>query len=174
MYREKKDKVDVMIELIDECFKSAEEEAKLKEIDPIYSKTEKDLQIAEYARLLASRNIFKAFIYNKELNKVFKLKAIRILTEENESLREELNKIYMSTNENVAVDKSQIEVAREVRKNNYLDRLGENQEQIKKLILKNKKISIQEIAKELGMTRQALYKNKDLKKFIDELKKSVN
>lgn len=50
-------------------------------------------------------------------------------------------------------------------------RLEENQQKIKHILETNKKISITKIAEELGITRQAIYKNADLKKFIDDIKK---
>lgn len=43
-------------------------------------------------------------------------------------------------------------------------------EKIRQLIKVDKKIKITEIAKELGITRQAIYKNLELKKFIENLK----
>ncbi len=52
-----------------------------------------------------------------------------------------------------------------------LKKYEENIEKIRKLIKVDKIESITEIAKNLGMTRQALYKNKELKKYIDNLKK---
>ncbi len=61
-----------------------------------------------------------------------------------------------------------------LRKENDLKRLIENKKMIKKMITENKKISIAELAKNLNITRQALYKNKELKNLIDELKKVVN
>lgn len=49
--------------------------------------------------------------------------------------------------------------------------LDEYKNKIRQLLKVDKKIKITEIANELGITRQAIYKNKELKSFIDSLKK---
>ena len=66
---------------------------------------------------------------------------------------------------------SSLELAWRKREDNYLISLQENKETIKKLINNNNKISISEIAKNLNMSRQGIYKNKELIDFIKELKK---
>ncbi len=60
-----------------------------------------------------------------------------------------------------------------LREEKDLKRLKENKEKINKLIQINKKISITNIAQELGITRQGLYKNQELMELINKLK-SVN
>ena len=69
---------------------------------------------------------------------------------------------------------SSLELAWKKREDNYLISLRANKEIIKKLIDNDNKISISEIAKNLNMSRQGIYKNKELIDFINELKKSVN
>lgn len=50
------------------------------------------------------------------------------------------------------------------------EQLKLNKEKIRQLLEVDKTLSITAIAQELGITRQAIYKNTDLKKFIDNLK----
>ena len=54
-----------------------------------------------------------------------------------------------------------------------LKRLEENKKKISKLLSVDKNIKIPQIAKELGITRQGLYKNQELMELINKLK-SVN
>lgn len=68
------------------------------------------------------------------------------------------------------------EISKYIKPDNYLRaehdkrNLEEYKSKIRQLILVDKKIKITQIAEELGITRQAIYKNTDLKKFIDSLK----
>lgn len=70
-----------------------------------------------------------------------------------------------------------IEINNSVKAENYLraeyDRknLEGYKEKIRQLLEVDKKTSITAIAQELGITRQGLYKNLELKKYIDTLKK---
>jgi len=57
-----------------------------------------------------------------------------------------------------------------LREEKDLERLEDNKKKISKLLLSDNKLTINEIAKELGMTRQAIYKNKNLKTYIDGLR----
>ena len=60
-----------------------------------------------------------------------------------------------------------------LRKEKDLKKLKRNKEKIRQLITVDKNIKISEIAKELEITRQGLYKNQELMNLINELK-SVN
>ena len=54
-----------------------------------------------------------------------------------------------------------------------VDFLQENKKKISKLLSVDKNIKIPQIAKELGITRQGLYKNQELMELINKFK-SVN
>ncbi len=58
-----------------------------------------------------------------------------------------------------------------LREEKDIERLEENKKKISKLLSVDKNLKISEIAKELNITRQGLYKNQELKNLIDELKK---
>lgn len=64
-----------------------------------------------------------------------------------------------------------------IRKKNYIreehdkKKLTEYKEKISKLLEVDKKISITKIAENLGITRQAIYKNIELNLFIEKMKK---
>ena len=60
-----------------------------------------------------------------------------------------------------------------LREEKDLKRLEENKKKISKLLSVDKNIKIPQIAKELGITRQGLYKNQELIELINKLK-SVN
>ena len=60
-----------------------------------------------------------------------------------------------------------------LREEKDLKRLEENKKKISKLLSVDKNIIIPQIAKELGITRQGLYKNQELIELINKLK-SVN
>lgn len=60
-----------------------------------------------------------------------------------------------------------------LREEKDLKRLEENKKKINKLLLVDKTLKVSEIAKELNITRQGLYKNKELIELINKLK-SVN
>lgn len=60
-----------------------------------------------------------------------------------------------------------------LREEKDLKRLEENKKKINKLLLVDKTLKVSEIAKELNITRQGLYKNKELMELINKLK-SVN
>jgi transcriptional regulator of acetoin/glycerol metabolism len=60
-----------------------------------------------------------------------------------------------------------------LREEKDLKRLEENKKKISKLLSVDKNIKIPQIAKELGITRQGLYKNQELMELINKLK-SVN
>jgi len=58
-----------------------------------------------------------------------------------------------------------------LRKEKDLKRLEKNKEKIRQLISVDNTIKIPQIAEELGITRQGLYKNQELMNLINELKK---
>jgi uncharacterized protein YneR len=60
-----------------------------------------------------------------------------------------------------------------LREEKDLKRLEENKKKINKLLLVDKTLKVSEIAKELNITRQGLYKNRELMELINKLK-SVN
>lgn len=60
-----------------------------------------------------------------------------------------------------------------LREEKDLKRLEENKKKINKLLLVDKTLKVSEIAKELNITRQGLYKNQELMELINKLK-SVN
>lgn len=57
-----------------------------------------------------------------------------------------------------------------LREEKDLKRLEENKKRINKLLLVDKTLKVSEIAKELNITRQGLYKNKELIELINKLK----
>jgi transcriptional regulator of acetoin/glycerol metabolism len=60
-----------------------------------------------------------------------------------------------------------------LREEKDLKRLEENKKKISKLLSVDKTLKVSEIAKELNITRQGLYKNRELMELINKLK-SVN
>ncbi len=78
-------------------------------------------------------------------------------------IEEEVRKEIKSTNKTNKISY--------LREEKDIERLEENKKKISKLLSVDKNLKISEIAKELNITRQGLYKNQELKNLIDELKK---
>ena len=108
--------------------------------------------------------------------------------EKMDNLPKELINQYIGELSNLKTELSKIvieEVRKELKSNNKtnkisylreekdLKRLEENKKKISKLLSVDNNIKIPQIAKELGITRQGLYKNQELMELINELK-SVN
>ena len=108
--------------------------------------------------------------------------------EKMDNLPKELINQYIGELSNLKTELSKIvieEVRKELKSNNKtnkisylreekdLKRLEENKKKISKLLSVDNNIKIPQIAKELGITRQGLYKNKELMELINKLK-SVN
>jgi transcriptional regulator of acetoin/glycerol metabolism len=108
--------------------------------------------------------------------------------EKMDNLPKELINQYIGELSNLKTELSKIvieEVRKELKSNNKtnkisylreekdLKRLEENKKKISKLLSVDNNIKIPQIAKELGITRQGLYKNQELMELINKLK-SVN
>ena len=108
--------------------------------------------------------------------------------EKMDNLPKELINQYIGELSNLKTELSKIvieEVRKELKSNNKtnkisylreekdLKRLEENKKKINKLLLVDKTLKVSEIAKELNITRQGLYKNQELMELINKLK-SVN
>ena len=114
------------------------------------------------------------------------LSTIARIFEKMDNLPKELINQYIGELSNLKTELSKIvieEVRKELKSTNKtnkisylreekdLKRLEENKKKISKLLSVDKNLKISEIAKELNITRQGLYKNQELKNLIDELKK---
>ncbi len=108
--------------------------------------------------------------------------------EKMDNLPKELINQYIGELSNLKTELSKIvieEVRKELKSNNKtnkisylreekdLKRLEENKKKISKLLSVDNNIKIPQIAKELGITRQGLYKNQELMELINKFK-SVN
>ena len=101
----------------------------------------------------------------KELINQYIGELSNLKTELSKIVIEEVRKELKSTNKTNKISY--------LREEKDLKRLEENKKKISKLLSVDKNIKIPQIAKELGITRQGLYKNKELIELINKLK-SVN
>ncbi len=101
----------------------------------------------------------------KELINQYIGELSNLKTELSKIVIEEVRKELKSTNKTNKISY--------LREEKDLKRLEENKKKISKLLSVDKNIKIPQIAKELGITRQGLYKNQELIELINKLK-SVN
>ncbi len=101
----------------------------------------------------------------KELINQYIGELSNLKTELSKIVIEEVRKELKSTNKTNKISY--------LREEKDLKRLEENKKKISKLLSVDKNIKIPQIAKELGITRQGLYKNQELMELINKLK-SVN
>ena len=101
----------------------------------------------------------------KELINQYIGELSNLKTELSKIVIEEVRKELKSTNKTNKISY--------LREEKDLKRLEENKKKISKLLSVDKNIKIPQIAKELGITRQGLYKNQELMELINKLN-SVN
>ena len=101
----------------------------------------------------------------KELINQYIGELSNLKTELSKIVIEEVRKELKSTNKTNKISY--------LREEKDLKRLEENKKKISKLLSVDNNIKIPQIAKELGITRQGLYKNQELMELINKLK-SVN
>ncbi len=101
----------------------------------------------------------------KELINQYIGELSNLKTELSKIVIEEVRKELKSTNKTNKISY--------LREEKDLKRLEENKKKINKLLLVDKTLKVSEIAKELNITRQGLYKNQELMELINKLK-SVN
>jgi uncharacterized protein YneR len=101
----------------------------------------------------------------KELINQYIGELSNLKTELSKIVIEEVRKELKSTNKTNKISY--------LREEKDLKRLEENKKKINKLLLVDKTLKVSEIAKELNITRQGLYKNRELMELINKLK-SVN
>lgn len=101
----------------------------------------------------------------KELINQYIGELSNLKTELSKIVIEEVRKELKSTNKTNKISY--------LREEKDLKRLEENKKKISKLLSVDKNIKIPQIAKEIGITRQGLYKNQELIELINKLK-SVN
>ena len=152
-----KDDLKEMVKFLEELVK---EKKKLQEeIDEWHTIEENKLNYSNYKQF---ERLKKQRDQLKEQNEYWEKRYNTILEDHQKLLKE-----------TEAKTDSSLELAWKKREDNYLNSLQTNKDLIKKLIEEDNKISISEIAKNLNMTRQGIYKNKELIDLIKELK-SVN